>query len=82
MLNDEMSRRASVQIEIILIARSSSHFLNEESENEFVIDWVKNNAKRFDELWCNSKCKCCKMVYFCGFNLKPDCDYYINTGVS
>ena len=52
---------------------------NEDPGQDFIIEWIHNNAAEFRKVWENSMCcKCFKSV-MCGFKCKEICDNFIKS---
>jgi len=49
--------------------------------NDYVIDWVYNNAKWFRDCWQTSLCKDCNNLRCCGYNALSACDGFDRKGI-
>ena len=43
---------------------------------DYVMQWVHDNAKWFRETWDASCCKRCKNNLHCGYTLKKQCEHF------
>lgn len=44
---------------------------------EYIIEWINQNAALYRQLWNNSKCQTCESWKNCGHLVKADCENYI-----
>lgn len=48
--------------------------------DDFIIEWVNNNAEYFRRAWGQSLCKTCRNHSTCGYKVVSACDDYEQTG--